>query len=191
MGICNLKIISIIALCIISINLVFAFGITSPYYEGNPLKMTPGQTSEVAFLIGHTENDRLRATVTLEEDGGIAELIDGPDYTMGPGESKRIYFKISVPEDAEIGDTYNVRFSTVSSPIEEGTVQIGVRYNSEFLVQVVEDEEASQIQPPEKQQMKIKVWVVALILVILIAILIYFIIRINKKHNITKVALVK
>jgi len=48
---------------------------------------------------------------------------------------------VSIPESASVGDSYNVKLS-IGAPNDEtgGNIQLGVGYNVEFPVNVVEEE---------------------------------------------------
>ena len=109
---------------------ILALGINSPYWKSNPLKMYPGQSIEVDFTLANSilEESSAKAFVTLTDSAGVAEIIGPKEFTVPPGSNyNKITIKISIPENANVGDTYEVKFSVKSVPEEaEGSVQLGI-----------------------------------------------------------------
>jgi len=177
MGSNNLKLITLALVAILSINFVLALGVSSPYWDKNPLKMFPGETKEVAFTLTNSPNsETATAIVTLDEGAGIAEVISGEEYTVAPGTtSTKVILKISVPETATLGTIYNIKFSVKSAPSdEEGTVQIIMGYNIEFPVKVIEQSQEEIPEVPEETENN---WLVWAIIIIVILIILYFVFR--------------
>lgn len=180
----NIKIIIIILLSILSVNGVFALGISSPYWKSNPLKMYPGETREVSFVLANAidEQTDAEAFVDLKESAGIAEIISKTEYSIPPGEKDKVVLKISIPKEAQIGDSYNVQFSVRPSP-EEGTgnVQLEVEYNVDFpVVVVVESEITPQPEGPQIQNEKTNTIIITLIIIIIIIIALYLVLKRKK-----------
>jgi len=68
MDIRNIKIISLVLVCLLSINFVFALGISSPYWKDNPLEMYAGETRTIAFsLVNRIDGGVAEAFVILQE----------------------------------------------------------------------------------------------------------------------------
>lgn len=188
MGFSNLKIISLVLVCLLSLNFIFALGVSSPYWSENPLKMYPGQTKDVAFtLVNKADGEVEKAFVVLKQDAGIVKLKSGDEYTVNPGsKDAKIILTISVPEDASLGQTYDIKFSAKSAPLEEGGMaQLTVGYNVDFPIEVVEKSEvpiekvSEEVPAPEKE------WNMGLIISIILAILVIIIIIwfVMKKKN--------
>lgn len=184
MDIRNLKMISLVFVFLLaSITSIFALGVSSPYWDKNPLKMYPGEIRDVEFtLVNKPDADPADAFVKLTNTGGIAELISGSTYTVQPGTTNtKVVLKISIPSDAQIGEIYNVAFSVESGPPEEeGTIQLAVGYNVGFPVEVVPESEVIKPevpQPPEPEKEKPGImnyiWIVIGIAIIIILYLLF------------------
>ena len=139
MDICNIKIISLMLVCLLSINFVLALGVSSPYWKDNPLEMYPGETKEVKFsLVNRPDAETAQAFVFLEDGVGVAEITSGTEYTVTPGTTNtKVILQVTIPDEANIGDSYDVKFSVKSVPEDEGMVQLTVGYNVDFPVVVV------------------------------------------------------
>ena len=183
----NLKIAVIIVMfCLVSTN-VFAFAISAPYSKDNPLSMQPGETKDISFVMQNLEGDSdVNAVVSLLEGKEIAEIISGTTYSIPLGTVERnIVLRISIPSDASAGNNYNVKFSVQSSPVDkEGDIQLGVGYNVDFPVIVLEKTAPApspqEIEQPEKSGM---IWIIVLIVAIVIVIgLIIWLVKRKKAH---------
>ena len=156
---------------------ILSLGVNSPYWETNPLKMYPGQVKEITFsLVSKTTDPTTNAFVTLKESAGIAKIISGSEYTVPPGTEDgivKVILKVSLPEDATIGDTHDIKFSVRSAPgDEEGAVQFAVGYNINFPVEVVSESEAPEEpkipEKVEKSKIGITTWIILIVVFILI-----------------------
>jgi hypothetical protein len=188
----NLRIFGFMVLVLLVSSMsVFAFGISSPHWKNNPLEMTPGSSEVVSFtLVNKIGENTLQAFVELEEDGGVAELLSGETYTVRGGlNDAKVKLKISVPETASVGDRYDVSFSVSAPPeAEGGNVQIGIKYNVDFPINVVS--ELSELPAisrsrdntstfPEKIDSKVEIWILAIFILIGI-LMVWLIVRKNK-----------
>ena len=180
----NLRIIALIVFILFSISQVPSLGVNSPYWEANPLKMYPGQTKEISFsLVTRPDVESERAYVTLEEGQRIAEIISGSEYTVVPGSlDSKVVLRINIPENAQLGYVYNIRFSVKALPQEEGPVQLTVKYNIDFPIQVVPESEVPKDQIPEKQKTPSSTLPIIIGVIILLAI----ILSITLKKNFQK-----
>lgn len=162
-----------------------AFGLNSPYWKDNPLKMYAGETKYVEFNLENSvsEQENAKAAVSIIGSGGIAQIIGPTEFNIPPGsKDNKIIIKISIPKDTEIGKTYNVRFSVRAlNPQEQGIVQINVGYDSEFPVIVVEKSEASTTDSNNKLSIANMVVIVVVPILIITIIVLYFVYR--KKSN--------
>jgi len=180
MGNNNIKLITFAIVTLLSISSVLALGVSSPYWKNNPLEISPGETKEVSFTLTNSPTaETATAFVNLVDGAGVAEIISGKEYTVTPGTtSTKVILKMSVPETAIVGTTYEVKFSVKGAPSdEEGTVQLIMGYNVDFPVKVVEQ---SQEQPEESTGTSWIFWVIIIAIIILIA---YFFFKSNKKKK--------
>ena len=186
---------------LVSTSGVFA-GISSPYWGGsnpNPLKLHAGETKDVFFNLQNCpsmaancakKDDVLMAA--LMEGSEIAQITSGEKYTVPYGTADSyITVKVTIPEDANVGDSYTVKFS-VNTVSEEGTgtVQLGVGYYVDFPVQVIGGAVEPEPTPAEtggdeSGKNKIFFWTLGGVFVIVIIIIIVLIIWLsNKKREI-------
>jgi hypothetical protein len=189
MGNNSIKLIVIAITFLLSMNYVSAFGVSSPYWKNNPLELSPGETKEVAFTLASSPTEETTtAVVSLIGDAGIAEIISGTNYSVAPGSTNtKVILKISLPETATIGYTYNVKFSVKPAPSEgQGTVQLAIKYDIDFPVKVVEKSQVSQAATNESQLTPEKesastTWIIGIILVLAAVIIGYFLLKKKKR----------
>src|SRR4030042_59306 len=96
---------------------VSAFGVGAAYYKENPLKISAGETKEIIFNLKNGPGpEDIIASSSITQGSGILELIDSENVLVPVGGSVNIRTKITIPNDAKIGDTYPIEmtFKTVS-----------------------------------------------------------------------------
>jgi len=178
----RIKIMSLVfAILLVSTGCVLAFGISTPYWDDHPLEMYPGQTKEVAFNLQNCpslredcEEEDVDVIAVFEDGEEIAEIISGTEYNVLYGTANtNIILKVSIPEDADIGDSYNVAFY-VTSPAEGdgGNIQLGVKYNIGFPVDVVEKPAEPGEPPSDVKGINWTLWIIVIIIIIIILIVI-------------------
>jgi len=152
----NIKTITAILIILNLVGVATALGVSSPYWSENPLKMHPGQTKEVDFILMQSTEESITAevSVSLTKNEGIAEIISDTNHRVSPGSQETVKIKISVPETANFGDTYNIILSVNPTTIgsNEGNIQLGISYSAEFPVQVVEQSDANLDAPTQNNQ---------------------------------------
>lgn len=189
----KLKIITIVlAIFLVSTPAVLALGVSAPYWKENPLKMYPGQVKEISFTLVNGEKEDAWAFVALSEGKEISEIISGTEYFVPPSSTdKKIILRISIPENAKAGNSYDLKFSIKSSPPKEtGTVQLNIGYNVNFPVSVVDASEATvEVKSPgtetpgtEKAQLSKIIILLPLAIIVLIIFIILYISRRTKKQ---------
>lgn len=94
--------------------LATAIGVTSPYYDTKPLGLHPGESVEVQLLLQNMvggEDVALSASIT--EGAEIATIVDKKTTYLIPFGTKDVpvLVQISLPEDAQIGETRAVKVS--------------------------------------------------------------------------------
>src|SRR3989344_3562730 len=112
----------IILLAMISFN-VNAAGVSSPYWDDNPLYVYSGQVVEFQYTLQNIVGDQnLKMQATVEGDSSIISLIDSNTiYDVPFGRSDiPVNVKITVPSNAQMGQEWQVglRFDTVESTVE-------------------------------------------------------------------------
>lgn len=177
MGFSNIKIImTLVVLTLLGVPSIMALSVSSPYWDNNPLVMSPGEIREISFTIANKETDpTTTALVTLKESGGITQLISGTEYSVIPGGNTKVKLRISIPENANAGDKYDIEFVVKSVPQEEGTIQLGISYNIGFPIQIVE--ETVIIPESDKKPINLVPWILSALIVIVIIVVV-----INRKR---------
>ena len=185
----------IIILAVLSINIVVALGVNSPYWNENPLKMYAGETKEVIFPLANSVNEpTTEATVSLTKGGEITEIISGEKYTVSPGENnENIILRITIPENAEVGDNYTSGFKVLYIPAGEGgNVKLNVEYNVDFPVQVVSQADATSTTNPDISNTNLGnlrtispyiIIIISIIAILIIIAVVIFILFKRKKDN--------
>ena len=124
----------------LSISLISAAGVATSYWDDNPLKLAPGESTVASLRLQSDGGETmLRATM----DSSIAELIDGPEYTVPAGESVPVNIRITIPENSAIGTRYQVYvdFQEISSG-EGGMLRVAQGITSKIPVEVVGEQES-------------------------------------------------
>lgn len=144
-------------------SMVFAFGVSSPYWKDNSLEMYPGQSKTVTLNLQNLADGAgdVVAELELVESSGISSLVR-ERYDVDAGEQVDAGLRVSVPSDAEVGDSYNIEVSvkTLTSGESPG-VAFGTGMTTAFQVNVV-----------EKPEMPISTTTIAIIIIAIVAVLV-------------------
>lgn len=166
-----------------------AVGVSQPYWVGNPLKISPGETEVVELTLQNMVGDQdvtLRAI--LVDGAGIASLPSQADYVVGIGTSDtKVPVTITIPETASIGDTNIVKlsFRTVT-PGEADGVSLGLGYEIEFDVLVVEatpEAPSAEIPAPTSVGGLSLGWIIGIVALVIIVVLIIIFVMKGKKEE--------
>ncbi len=151
-----------------------AFGVSTSYWDENPLRIAPGESITVSLGLqnggGGTEDITLRAELT-NDGGGIATLVDEDlDYFVPVGGGVGVPIRIELSEDAETGITHQitVSFTQVASG-EGGMVRLTGGVVSNLPVEVVGEEE-SELYTPEAKKGLSGFWMIVIALAVALTI---------------------
>ena len=137
-------------LAILLVSFVSAFGVATPYWEGNPLIISPGETSIVLLGVQNFVGDEdITVKVVLKEGSEIASVPEGEYLIKAKTKDTQIPVTVSIPLDISlVGMEYlvTVSFRTVNSG--EGGISLGTGIDLNFDV-VVKD--------ISKEEFKVKV----------------------------------
>jgi len=168
-------IIPFIVFTILSISFVFASGVATPYWKGNPLTISAGKTETVYLTLQNmvgTEDITFRAKII---NGSEIATIESKDYLVKAGtRDTQFPVKIKIQANETLNKTYTVTisFNTVAS-LAGGGVALGTGMDTSFDVQIV---------PETKEEKPAKLpWL--LIISILIIIVVIFIIIIKRRKK--------
>lgn len=181
------KIASMFFLLVLTTNLGFAMdgiGVSSPYWNENPLKMYPGESATVNMnlqITPDTKDSYFKAEI-LDDGKGIATLTE-PDliYRVKSGGKTSVPIKISIPESIQFGETriIQIRFAQVSLEDTGGMLILQTEVEGKFPVQIVAEEESSLYNTvEEKDSSSIWYWIIGILLLIGILYLIF-----RRKNN--------
>ena len=159
---------------LVSMVSVSAFGVGSAYTSDNPLKLYPGESSEISISLQNNEAISLKGSIIAGSD--IARFIDVSDvYNVPADGSINAKLEVSVPRDADIGQEYIVTMSFLGVPgAQGGTVGFANAMEKSFKVVVVEK--------PTTETTGISTiwWILSVILIIGIIAVVYFLVKSKK-----------
>jgi len=168
-----------ITLTVLLISLVCAAGVSSPYWKGNPLKISPGQTKVVELTLQNmVGTDDIRMTVEIKQGQNIASL-EKNEYLAEIGtKDTEVPVKITIPEDAQIGTTQTivVGFKSITESTE-GTVTFGTAMDTTFDVEITSEAEPEEAELPE---LNLQWTIIAIVGIIILLIIITFLVKKRK-----------
>jgi len=122
---------------------VFAFAVSSMYWEENPLTINPGESQEAFIVLQNMAGtETVNAKVNILQGSEIASLNEpGKTYEIPVGQRIEVPFTVNVPKDSEIGGNYNIIFdvSTVTSS-EQSPMSFGSGMQKLLPVLIVKEE---------------------------------------------------
>src|SRR3989344_2666120 len=178
------KIIFIITLFILLSYSVFAFGVSSPYWDENPLYLKPGETKEVTMILQNmVGEDDIKMTGELNSGSEIAVLINpGIIYDVPLGSNNvPVNLRITVPEDAKPGKEWQVGvlFKTIAD--NTGGVGISGGISKGFKVIVKEEQEVSSEASRTEGKQTLTQFIILLVILIVLGLIIKYFYK--GKHN--------
>ena len=163
---------------------VSAFSVGMPYMENKQLYLFPGEIRDLEFVLqnsGGTEDINARATII--EGSEIIEITDTSNvYVVIPGKQTKVNFRVTIPEDAQIGDSYHIKLG-FAAEAGAGSFAFGSEIEQNFDVIIGEKAVPVVEQEEEEEGILLKsLWVYGIIILVLIAIIIiFFVIRRKNK----------
>lgn len=140
-------------LALLSLN-INAAGVSSPYWDENPMYVQSGEVKEFSYTLQNmVGNENMTIKAELEPGTTIMEFTDkNTIYEVPLGRSDVIVGMIvKVPKDAKEGDEWQVgvRFTTIAPKIEGKPVAIGTAFSKGFKVIVGKPTATAGITPTE------------------------------------------
>ena len=130
-----------------------AFGVSTPYWNDNPLKMAPGESTIVNLTLQNMVGDddvTLKAEIT-NNGQGIASLVNPNEVYLVPlgSDNVNVQVRVTIPEDYAIGGVRKVEISFLEVSGEgSGMVSVSGGFTNNFPVNVVVPEESVLYSPP-------------------------------------------
>lgn len=163
----------------ITISLVSAFGASTPYWDENPLKLAPGESTIIELTLQNMVGaEDIVLTAKIDNDGdGIATLVDVDTiYSVPFGtEDVKVPIRVEVPETIERGGirTVIVSFMQVSST-EGGMVGLSSGFTTKFIVNIVGVEDSVLFEPVLiREGVPMWGWLLAIIIIVITVFWIY------------------
>lgn len=173
------KSIGLLLFLLLGVSSVSAFGVSSSYWGGHPLYVSPGETKEIAISLQNMDSDTgdISASVKMTSGAEIASLKDeGKIYNMPYGtDNTPVYIEIKIPKDAQPGQTWTLSFDIVSTSAtkNQGVIQFNTGVIESFDVVVQQPETATAAQAPETKGNNMPLIIVSIILgTVLLAIIV-------------------
>ncbi|MGV8151967.1 MAG: hypothetical protein ACP5OG_02710 [Candidatus Nanoarchaeia archaeon] len=169
---------------------VSAFAISSTYYNGNPLKLSAGDSANVGLTLQNmVGGEDVIAKLSILKGAEIMKSTDSSDtYTVLFGEKVGANFLVTIPEDAEVGSVYpiEVEFKTTIDS-GSGEFKFGSGVSQKFEVLVVTKEpvkaETPTIGRDALQNNSYGIWIILIVLVFVIAMIYYYFTKKKNKNN--------
>ena len=169
-------ILSIFLLSILSYN-VTAFGISSPYWDENPLTVHPGDVKEFNMILQNMVGDEdLTAEAKVNSGKDIMSILDQNTIYKVPLGSNNIpiNLRVTVPQNAKPGQEFQVGVSVKTIAGNNGGVSLGSAVDKGFKVKVIEQPKPST---QATKTSKINSSIAGFIILIIILVLLIFIVR--------------
>lgn len=162
------------------ISFVSAFAVGGPYLPNKELILAQNSgTSDLQYTLqnGGGATEAITVKVNILEGSEVTALTDTSDiYTVNPGDIIPVNLKITIPENATVGETYNVRLEFITAPAgQPGQFGIGTGEEQSFTVVVGEK------IVPEKQGNGTLLYIIIGILLVLVIMVLVLIKRKNRK----------
>jgi len=127
-----------------------AFGVSSPYWNDNPLGMQPGEEKIVSFNLQNMVGDSdVQVKAVLTKGSEIAS-IEKDIYIVKLGTyDTKVPLAIKIPEDAEIGKVYTiaVEFKTMTPGDNGVAMGIGMSEGFDIIIEAPVAQEAAETAP--------------------------------------------
>lgn len=121
--------------------IVQASGVATPYWNDNPLLLSPGESSVVTLYLQNTGEEDI--TVEAEITEGEVSTLEKTLYEVKVGEiNVPVEVEIYVPENAQMGSVYNVALSFKQVDSGGGMVSVASAFATSFPVEVVSAEQS-------------------------------------------------
>ena len=179
------KIIVSIILGVFLIPSAFSFGVTTPYFEDNPLKLKPGESADIRLELQNMVGEEdVSLMANLNSGSEIAFITDEDTTYKVPFGTKDTYVNINIkiPEEDQIGTEYKigVSFNTFG---EEGSDIVQLSGAVATNIPVIVSDESTEI-PQESPEIVESLSIVPFLIIgLMLAAVILLVIFKNKKKK--------
>ncbi len=119
-----------------------ALAVSTPFLENNVLQLPEGKSTQFTIVLQNADENDVQAKLGYSSDSNIARIIDYKESYILPAKSvdTKLTFNITAPENAEIGDVSEVRFTVSPAQAQEGgTIAMLVGISKNFKVIIIRD----------------------------------------------------
>ncbi|OGJ21609.1 hypothetical protein A3K73_02950 [Candidatus Pacearchaeota archaeon RBG_13_36_9] len=175
----------ILVMAILAASTALAFGVSSPYWEGNPLTIYPGETKTAQLgyqnMGENVEDLTVRAEITK---GGEIASLSQQDYVVAANtRDTQVNIVVSIPASAEIGTEYKVTLTSKTvTPGTAGGIGLGVGMDTTFDILVIEKPVVQEALPEEVAGVS-NIIIFVLLALIILAIILLVVIQARKKSK--------
>lgn len=187
----NFKILGLLLFIIILSIKVNAMGVSSPYWDENPLYVQPGEVKEFSYLLQNmVGSEDIQMKAELEGTTDIMQFIDENtlyDVPLGSSDVP-VRMIITIPQNAQEEDEWSVsvKFTTIIPSTEGVPVGIGTAFSKGFRVIVgapISEAPETITSETTKKPLISNQLLGFLILIIILIILLLVISHIHKKKS--------
>jgi hypothetical protein len=146
---------TIFVVLLILISNVHAFGLSMPYWDDNPLYMSPGEKKVIALSLQSSDGENVGVKFELKNGGDIAKVIGHDISKPIPviGGEASVDMEINIPKNTPYGTKYTVEISVKTGTLQgEGMVQLSNSLTRHFDVIIAPPEPVAQ--PPTSSVVK-------------------------------------
>jgi len=166
---------------------IFLFPLVSAFSTGfvsSNVELHSGQIYNERFSLSNPSEVEITIEAVIQEGGEYLVFTEGTVFDVPAKGSVAAPVRISIPDDAEVGDTYPIKvlFQRISD-IESDDSMIGLTFNQEQDVSVTIIPKPGEEVPPEGIS---TTWIIlGIVLIIIVIVLIWFVNK-SKKPDVKK-----
>lgn len=173
----------ILVTAILFSSFVSAFAISSPYWKESPLKLMPGDSRDVQFVIVNQAGDSdLKVRVNILEGNASIRITDSSNtYDCPLGSKTPVNFKVNVAQNAKIGETREIKleFTTIVAS-ESGSFGISNSIEKSFPL-IIGTEASLTLEPMTAAKSSSLIWLYILIAIVVLIIIIVIVSKTKKR----------
>ena len=162
---------------------ISALGVSVPFMENKELKvLSDAEPFDFKFVLQSGEGKDINVRADITKGSEIIKLTDSSNiYFVKEGDKVNVNTKITIPEQAKIGDVYEIEVTFATSPVQElGQFAFGSSIKQIFDIVIVEE---TLEQAPEKENEILSSNYIYYLIgaIVVVAIIIFFILKKKKK----------
>lgn len=130
----------ILGILLLCVNFISAFGVSSLYYPGNPLKLMPGEARNITLVLQSSESSDTTLKATVAEGSDILKIMDSSDTYIVPVQGRQtVNLQVTLPKNAKAGTVYPVKVSLSQIVKNGGMIGFATAIDQHFDVVVTKN----------------------------------------------------